>query len=44
MSSRKSRFLRMEHARMAELEHQLESARHESQDQAAKVTAVPVEE
>ena len=30
MSSRKSRFLRMEHARMAELERQLESARRES--------------
>jgi hypothetical protein len=30
MSSRKSRFLRMEHARMEELERQLEFARRES--------------
>ena len=40
MSSRKSRFLRMEHAQMAELEHQLESTHHESQDRAAEVTMV----
>ena len=39
MSSRKSRFLRMEHARVAELERQLESARRESQDLAAEVIA-----
>ena len=45
MSSRKSRFLRMEHARevemsrrVAELERELEYTRHESQDQAAEVT------
>ena len=38
MSCRKSRFLRMEHARMAEFERQLESARHESQDRAAEAT------
>ena len=44
MSSRKSRFLRMEHARMAELERQLESARREFQDRAAEVTAVWAEE
>ena len=39
MSSRMSRFLRMEHTRMAELERQLESAHHESQDRAAEATA-----
>ena len=38
MSSRKSRFLRMEHAWMAELERQLASARRESQDRAAEAT------
>ena len=38
MSSRKSRFLQMEHTRMTELERQLESARCESQDRAAEVT------
>ena len=38
MSSRKSRFLRMEHARVPELECQLESAWRESQDRAAEVT------
>ena len=32
MSSRKSRFLQMEHARVAELERELESTRCESQD------------
>ena len=38
MWSRKSSFLRMEHARVTELERELESARHESQDRAAEVT------
>ena len=38
MLSRKSRFLQMEHARVAELERELESARHVSQDRAAEVT------
>ena len=45
MSSRKSHFLRMEHAREAEmsrrvteLERELEFPRHESQDRVAKVT------
>ena len=37
MSSRKSHFLLMEHARVAELECELESALHESQDQAVEV-------
>ena len=37
MSSRKSCFLQMEHAWVTKLERKLESARHESQDQAAKV-------
>ena len=40
MSSRKSRFLWMEHARVAKLERELESARRESQDQATEVTKV----
>ena len=44
MSSCKSRFLWMEHARMAELERQLEFAHCESQEQVAEVTAVRVEE
>ena len=44
MSSRKSRFLRMEHARVAELERQLESARCKSLDRAAEVTVVWAEE
>ena len=44
MSSRKFRFLRMEHARVAKLEHQLESAPRESQDRATEVTAVRAEE
>ena len=43
MSSRKSRSLQMEHARVAKLEHQLESTRHESQDRAAEATAVRAE-
>ena len=43
MSSRKSCFLQMEHARMAELEHQLESAHHESQDWAAEATMARAE-
>ena len=43
MSSRKSRFLRTEHARMAELDHQLASACHESQDWAAEATVARVE-
>ena len=43
MSSRKSRFLRMEHARMAELERQLESARRESWDWAAEATTALAE-
>ena len=43
MSSRKSRFLRMEHARVAELERLLEFAHRESHDRAAKVTMVRVE-
>ena len=43
MSSRKSRFLWMEHARVAELEHQLESTHHESQDLMAEVTMARVE-
>ena len=44
MSSRKSRCLWMEHARMAKLERELESARCESQDRATEVTgARPVE-
>ena len=38
MSSHKSCFLRMEHARMGELERQLESARRESQDRAVEAT------
>ena len=38
MSSHKSRFLRMEHTRVTKLEHELESARCESQDQVAEVT------
>ena len=38
MSSRKSRFLRMEHARVTELKRELESACHESQDRAVEVT------
>ena len=38
MSSRKSRFLRMEHARMAKLERQLKSTHCESQDWVAKGT------
>ena len=40
MSSRKCHFLRMEHARMAELERQLEFTHRESQDWATEVTAV----
>ena len=40
MSSRKSRFLRMEYARVVELERQLESACRESQDRAAEETVV----
>ena len=44
MSSHKSRFLWMEHTRMAEFERQLESARHESQDRATEVTVVRAEE
>ena len=44
MSSLNSRFLRMEHARVAELERQLEFARHESLDRAAEATAARVEE
>ena len=43
MSSRKSCFLRMEHARMAELEHQLASARRESQDRGAEATPARAE-
>ena len=38
-----SRFLRMEHTPMAELERQLEFARRESQDQAAEATAAQAE-
>ena len=38
MSSHKSRFLQMEHARMAELEHQLESTHRESLDWMAEAT------
>ena len=38
MSSRKSRFLRMEHARVTELKRELESACHESQDRTVEVT------
>ena len=37
MSCRKSCFFWEEHARMAKLEHELESARRESQDRAAEV-------
>ena len=44
MSSYKSRFLRVEHARAVELEHQLESTCHESQDRAAEVATVQAEE
>ncbi|XP_066373126.1 uncharacterized protein [Miscanthus floridulus] len=44
MSSRKSCFLRMEHAWVAELEHQLESTRRESQDRAGEVIVVRAEE
>ena len=44
MSSHKSRFLRMEHARMTELERQLEFTRRESQDWAAKATVALAEE
>ena len=43
MSSRKSCFLRMEHAWVAELERQLESARRESQDRGTEATAVQEE-
>ena len=43
MSSRKSRFLRMEHAWVAELERQLEFACRESQDWEAKATVAWVE-
>ena len=43
MLSHKSCFLRMEHARMAELERQLESAHRESQDRAAEATVARVE-
>ena len=43
MSSRKSCFLRMEHARVAELERQLESAHRESRDRAAEVTMARAE-
>ena len=43
MSSRKSHFLRMEHARMAEFERQLESTHRESLDWAAEATAVRAE-
>ena len=43
MSSRKSRFLWVEHARVAELERQLESSHHESLDQAAEATMARVE-
>lgn len=41
--SRKSHFLRTEHARMVELERQLASARHESQDRAAEATVARAE-
>ena len=43
MSSRKSRFLRTEQARVAKLERQLESARHESQDWVAEATVARAE-
>ena len=43
MSSRKSYFLQTEHARTAELEHRVESARHESQDWVADSAAARVE-
>ena len=43
MSSHKSCFLRMEHARVAELERQLESVHRESQDRAAEATMGRVE-
>ena len=43
MSSRKSSFLRAEHARMAELEHRVESAHHESQDRVAELAAARAE-
>ena len=44
MLSRKSHFLWMKHAQVAELERQLESARCESHDWATEVTAVRAEE
>ena len=51
MLSHKSHFLRMEHAResemswcVTELEHELEFARHESQDWATEVTEARVAE
>ena len=43
MSSRKSYFLRMEHARMAELERRVEFACRESQVRAAKAAAMQAE-
>ena len=43
MSSCKSRFLQMEHARVAELERQLASAHHESQDRAAEAIVARAE-
>ena len=43
VSSHKSHFLQVEHARMAELEHRVESACHESQVRAAEVAAARVE-
>jgi len=44
MSSRKSHFLWMEHAQVAELERELESARCVSQDRAVEVTGAQVAE
>ena len=43
MSSRKSHFLRVEHARMTELERRVESACRESQVRAAEAAAAWVE-
>ena len=43
MSSRKSYFLWVDYARMAKLEHRVESTRHESQDWAAEAAATRAE-
>ena len=44
MSSRKSHFLQMEHARVAKLERQLECTHRDTQDRAAEVIVVRAEE